>query len=426
MRPLASLERDAADREARRLGGSSWATIGAARGTALSGRGFKGIERRKMYDTAKLRRLQRSLARLARTRYPAFLFGGAVAPAEIPVFTYHDVGADALRDDLQFLERNGYGTVGLDAFHEFSIDGSPARHKCVLLTFDDARRNFWDVAFPVLREHGARAALFVPSFWIGGGSVAGADAAATRGFMTWEQLAHCDRAGFVDVESHAHRHALVCTSERLVGFASPESLAHYDLFDWPMRHERGADVSGRPAAGTPVYESRPILSADRRVLEPPAAADACRRLVEAEGGAAFFVRPKAVAELRAAHAAAIARGGPAERLPESEFLRQLESELRLAVECFERELGRKPRYFAYPWMLGSEQSLELLAGLGMTAAFGVALDFRRARQGHGPLPIYGRYKSDWLQFLPGRGRKRLRHVLPQKVATFIASQHLAH
>lgn len=375
-----------------------------------------------------LRRLGRSTARVARTHYPAFLFGRAASDAQIPVFTYHEIGADALLDDLAFLERNGYRTIGLEEFHERSSEkaGAQAVHsaheKLVLLTFDDARRNFWEVAFPVLRDRGARAALFVPTFWM-----RRTDAEPSNGFMSWEQLAECSASGLVDVEAHSHRHALVCTSERLVGFASPESLAHHDLFDWPMRHEAGVDVCGRPAAGTPIYESEPLLSAKTRLLEARSAAEACRRLVAAAGGAApFFARANAEAELRSEHDRALQRDGGVQRMTDRELREQIEDELEQTVKCFERELNLKPRFFAYPWMLGSKHTLERLRDLGITAAFGVALDFRRVRAAREPLQVYGRYKNDWLQFLPGHGRKRLRNVLPRKLSSFLKSQHLAH
>jgi peptidoglycan/xylan/chitin deacetylase (PgdA/CDA1 family) len=388
-------------------------------------------------SSAGFRRLARSAVRVARTRYPTFLFGGGVPDGEIPVFTYHDVGADVLRGDLEYLEINGYRTLSLDEFGERSAAASVRSDRCVLLTFDDARRSFWDTAYPVLREHSARAAVFVPSYWIAGGraedgegagaaAAARADAAADPGFMTWQQLAECAASGGIDVESHAHRHTLVATSARLVGFASPAMLAQYDLFDWPMRREDGADVPGRPAPGTPIYESQPMLSARTRMLESSTAARACRRVVEQQGPAEFFVRRDADAALRAAHAYAIARGGGVTPMSAAELERDVAAELALAVESFERELGRRPRYFAYPWMLGTRRSVELLAELGIEAAFGVALDFRQARRGRGPLRIFGRYKCDWLRFLPGRGRQRLYRVLPRKMTGFRKSQHLAH
>ncbi|MBN1236899.1 MAG: polysaccharide deacetylase family protein [Gammaproteobacteria bacterium] len=388
---------------------------------------------------ALFRRLGRSTARLARTRYPAFLFGGALPRDEIPVFTYHDVEPDVLHGDLEFLRRNGYRTVGIDEFRDRSARGVPNRDRCVMLTFDDARGSFHTVAWPVLREREAHAVLFVPSYWIGGGrgapagedagaDAARADAAAKPGFMTWEQLAECEASEWVDVESHGHCHALVPVSSRLAGFASPAALEHYDLFDWPMRRERGVDVPGRPPPGTPVYESAPLLSAEVRVIEPAAAAEACRRLVEREGGAAaFFRRPDAEGALRASHDAAVAAGGGAEPMPPAEVRRGIEDELRRAAERFEAELGRPPRHFAYPWMLGGERSLDVLAELGVETAFGVALDFRRARRTRRHRPrIYGRFKCDWLRFLPGQGRRSLQHVLPAKAAGFLKTQHLAH
>lgn len=378
-------------------------------------------------NLAELDRLRRSLRRLARTRYPAFLFGGRLGAAEIPVFTYHDVDAGTLRGDLDYLARNGYRTLGLAEYKHGSQEGSAARGRRVLLTFDDARRSFWEVAYPILEERGARAALFVPTYWIAGGRFLGdAEPAETRDFMTWEEIARCERSYLIDVESHSHRHVLVQTSERLVGFASPAALARHDLFDWPLRREGAREVCGRPALGTPVYESAPLLSAPLRVLAPPAAAEACRRAVEAAGGSPFFERRDWAARLGRVHEAAVTRQGGAARMSATDFRRQVEAEVRDAFAVFERELGRRPRFFAYPWMLGSRASLETLARFRVEAAFGVALDFRRARLERMPLPVFCRYKSDWLRFLPGSGRRRLHDVVPRKIATFIRSQHLAH
>lgn len=375
-------------------------------------------------DLTDFRRLKRSIVRLGRTSYPSFLFGRDLAEGEIPVFTYHDVAAAELDADLRFLEQNRYRTLSLDEYLERMRSRRPSSERCVLLTFDDARRSFWEVALPVLQSHAAHAALFVPTYWIAesGAERIGSD---PPGFMSWEQIEECERNPLVDVESHAHRHALVFTSERLAGFATPTSLASHDLFDWPMRRVGGRDVCGRPPLGTPIYESLPLLSATERAIEPTLAAVTCRSLVEAEGGEAFFARRGAVAELRAVHAAVVSRV-PVERIPPREFRREIETELDAAVSVFRRRLGRKPRCFAYPWMLGGADSLAMLADLGYEAAFGVALDFKRIRAEAAPLPVYGRYKSDWLQFLPGTGRRRLLDVVPRKVAAFFATQHFAH
>jgi len=375
-------------------------------------------------DVSDIRRLRRSAARLARTRYPRFLFGREVPTDEIPVFTYHEIDAAELDADLEFLERNRYRTLSLDEYRERMQNPRLARDKCVLLTFDDARRNFWDVVFPVLARRGARAALFVPTYWIGERHVS-AHEATPPGFMTWAELRECVASGLIDVESHAHRHTLVFTSARLAGFATPRALASYDLFDWPMRHERGLDRVGRPPLGTPIYESAPLLSARVRYVEPALPALTCRSLVEAEGGERFFAKRTALAELKAAYAAVAGRVKG--RLVQPDELRaEIETELALGVEAFRRELGRAPRYFAYPWMLGGSESLGILKDLGFEAAFGVALDFGRIRREASPIAVYARYKSDWLRFLPGDGRRRLVGIVPHKVASFLRTQHFAH
>lgn len=375
-------------------------------------------------DVSELRRLRRSAARLARTRYPSFLFGREVPAGEIPIFTYHEIDAAELDDDLDFLARNAYRTLSLDEYIERMRNGVRGADKCVLLTFDDARRNFWDAAFPVLARRSARAALFVPTYWAGERNVSARDS-TPPGFMSWPQLAECEASGLIDVESHAHRHALVFTSARLAGFATPAAIATYDLFDWPMRRERRVDVCGRPPLGTPIYESSPLLSATQRYLEPALPALTCRSLVEAEGGARFFSGRSALDQLKAAYDAVAGRVR-GERIPADELQKEIETELTLAVDTFRRELGRKPRYFAYPWMLGGTASLALLRDLGFEAAFGVALDFGRISREDLPIEVYARYKSDWLRFLPGDGRRRIAGIVPHKVATFLRTQHFAH
>jgi hypothetical protein len=75
----------------------------------------------------------------------------------IPIFVFHDVDREGFARDLEFLRQNGYRILTTEEFVSLSQAGR--REPAVLLTFDDARRNFWDVAFPVLREFDARATL---------------------------------------------------------------------------------------------------------------------------------------------------------------------------------------------------------------------------------------------------------------------------
>jgi hypothetical protein len=182
---------------------------------------------------------------------------------------------------------------------------------------------------------------------------------------------------------------------------------------------------GPPPLGTPKYDATPLLSAGHRLLEDEAVGRHCRHYVIDHGGDEFFSGPKRSRELHAVHDEVAAGARWSEQSQEG-FMALVESEFRLSKECFERHLGYSPTYFAYPWMLGADPSLTLAARFGIKAVFGVGMDYRRAKRVGGQLPAFGRTKCDWLRFLPGEGRTRLRDVVPAKIRNFLSSRHLAH
>jgi hypothetical protein len=360
----------------------------------------------------------RTLARISRTRYPGFVFGWPLAHREIPVFIYHDVETPALARDLEFLHRNNYRTLGLDEYLAARESGARSG-RSVLLTFDDARKSFGQVALPLLRQYDARAVLFAPSYWMKLPRRAADDL-----FMSWEQLRACVESGRVDVQSHAHRHALVATSSRVVDFANPLALARFDIYDWPMRFIDTKDELGKPALGTPVYRATPLLSADRRYLESSDVTLACRDFVDNRGGPEFFAQPDwrpSLERFFGEHA----RLAPGRFMDAAAFDKLVASEFELCREEFKRHLGYAPHCIAYPWHLGSTCSLQLARRSGIRAAFGVAMDYG-AERSRLPLPAYGRLKSDWLQFLPGEQRASILGAVRRKVARFGTVQHLAH
>lgn len=371
-------------------------------------------------------RAVRGMQGLLRTRYPRFLLGLAPAAGEIPVFIFHDVEAERFARQLEFLRTNGYRTLSLEEFLDLSTRKSGAHgERCVLLTFDDARLNFHEVALPILRASRAHATLFAPALWMGPARPAGDER-----FMTWGQLRECVASGVVDVASHAHRHALVFESDRLAGFATPGLLERYHIYDWPMRQETGAERLGRPAPGTPLYGATPLLAARRRYLESAPLREACLELIERGGGAAeFFSRPDCYSRLIHLHRsrAASLRGRFAS---EEELAALVASEFELSRAAFLEHLGFAPTAFAYPWSLGSELSLRMARRFGIRLVFGAASDYRRARAirraAGAPLHAFGRVKEDWLELLPGRNRMHLLPVLGRKLVSLAGQQHLAH
>lgn len=361
-------------------------------------------------------RAARALEGPLRTRYPAFLFGLPLPKHEVPIFNFHEVTAEELEPNLQYLRENGYTTLNLRDFMRATKGGARQR-RAVLLTFDDAWESFWSIAYPLLRKYDLRAVLFAPTHWVDGNGPDGL-------FMSWDQIRECAASGLVEVQSHAHRHALVHTGDRLLGFANPDTLERTHFFNWPMRDADGAGELGPPPPGTPYYRALPLLSAAQRYVENPETVRQCRAFV-AEQNAAFFSRPGAEAELRRRYEEVHSKY-PGRWATQDEIEQQMRFEFDKSRERFEEELGHAPEYFAYPWMLGNRRSMELARRSGMIAAFGVGVDFRTARRPGLPLPIYGRLKGDWLRCLPGKGRMHALPVLAGKLRRITTPQNLAH
>lgn len=77
----------------------------------------------------------------------------------------------------------------------------------VVLTFDDAYRNFRTVVFPVLEELRLPATLYVPTGFVEGdipGPLSGAEELPA---LSWAELAELLSSGLVTVGSHTHSHA---------------------------------------------------------------------------------------------------------------------------------------------------------------------------------------------------------------------------
>jgi peptidoglycan/xylan/chitin deacetylase (PgdA/CDA1 family) len=360
-------------------------------------------------------RAGRTLAGPLHTRYPGFLFGLPLPRNEIPIFNYHEITAEELEPDLQYLQDNGYVALSLAEFMKMT-KAKTRPYRSVLITFDDAHASFWTVALPLLRKYQTRAVLFAPSYWMSGDR-------GTERFMNWAQLRACMASGLVEVQSHAHRHTLVHTGRQLCDFASPATLARYHFFDWPMRDNDGAGELGPPAPGTPFYRAAPLLSATRRYIENTDVVRLCRAFVA--GWPGFFELPDANARLWR-HYTYVADGRPGRWATDEEVERQMIIEFDVSRELFRAELGITPRYFAYPWMLGNDRSLKLARRFGIAAVFGVGVDFRAARRPRQPLPVFGRLKGDWLRCLPGEGRVHALPVMAGKLRHIAQLQHFTH
>ena len=125
-----------------------------------------------------------------------------VVPEGISVLMYHKVGPEAdndavIREDLfkaqlKYLADNGYHPLTLDELYTYVTEGKAVPEKPVVLTFDDGYADTYTIVYPLLRQYGFPATVFVNPGDIG-----------TR--LTWEQLREMHDGG-VTISNHTFDH----------------------------------------------------------------------------------------------------------------------------------------------------------------------------------------------------------------------------
>ncbi|MFC3800809.1 endo-1,4-beta-xylanase [Cohnella sp. GCM10012308] len=134
---------------------------------------------------------------------------GEPAPsAKIPVVLYHKVNAiaesgndyqttlDLFKKQMKYLSDNGYTTLSAQQYEEMIRGDLAPPERPVLLTFDDGTPDFYSNAWPVLKQYGMKATLFIVADWIGEGKYG----------MTNAQLAALAADSNLDLENHTKTH----------------------------------------------------------------------------------------------------------------------------------------------------------------------------------------------------------------------------
>lgn len=124
----------------------------------------------------------------------------------VPILTYHRFADEcesplcmptrAFKQQIRYLKDNGYHAVTPEDLLAFLEYRQPLPRKSVLITIDDGYRSAYDIAYPVLRENGFTATLFIYTELIDVAPIA----------LTWNQLLEMKRSGFA-IGSHTINHS---------------------------------------------------------------------------------------------------------------------------------------------------------------------------------------------------------------------------
>lgn len=138
----------------------------------------------------------------------------------LPILTYHAVESaarehetlppnqalylvkrDFFERQMRFLAERRFRTLLVDDLIAVAQGQSSLPEQGVCLTFDDGSASDYQVAFPILRQHGLTATFFIVTGRVG-----------TPGYVTWDQLREMSAQG-MSVQSHSHTHPFMsqCT-----------------------------------------------------------------------------------------------------------------------------------------------------------------------------------------------------------------------
>lgn len=91
----------------------------------------------------------------------------------VPILYYHSIDyekgnelrlpKEKFREQMQYLKDNNYTTLTLSELYEFIQNNKPIPEKSVVITFDDGYEDNYTNAFPILKEFGFKAAVFMIS-----------------------------------------------------------------------------------------------------------------------------------------------------------------------------------------------------------------------------------------------------------------------
>lgn len=136
----------------------------------------------------------------------AFAFFWAKDQYVVPIAMYHNiddnaafsklsVSPESFKKQILFLKSHDYNVVRLEDLPDI-IRGGKIPYKTLAITFDDGYENNYKNAYPVLKECGLTATIFISPALIG-----------REGYLTWEQVIEMSESGVISIGSHTMSHA---------------------------------------------------------------------------------------------------------------------------------------------------------------------------------------------------------------------------
>jgi peptidoglycan/xylan/chitin deacetylase (PgdA/CDA1 family) len=170
---------------------------------------------------------------------------------------------------LEWLAAEGYTSIRLDQWLEVQSRDPAALARRVVLSFDDAYRDFITAALPVLAHHGFGATMFVPTGLVGSAAEWDREFGEPAALMSWDELDVITAAG-IEIGAHTITHprlsrladisaiaAEIVGSRRVLQarYDQPIATFAYPYGDYDDRVEKATEEAGFALAVTIKPES---------------------------------------------------------------------------------------------------------------------------------------------------------------------------
>jgi len=147
--------------------------------------------------------LQKAVGGTGGFRLPVLMYHSVSDQSEADVAPYYrtTTSPKVFAEHMSLLHAEGWKTVGLKAGLQALGDEKATYQKVVALTFDDGFRDFHTAAFPILRQYGFGATVFLPIAFIGKEPIR----FKTHECLTWDEVRELHQAG-IEFGSHTVNH----------------------------------------------------------------------------------------------------------------------------------------------------------------------------------------------------------------------------
>ncbi len=200
----------------------------------------------------------------------------------VPILVYHQfsndhsdkltVKSENFYEQMFYLKENGYTVIGLDQLLDFMEFNSPLPEKAIVITLDDGWLSAYEIAYPILKEFGFTATLFVYTDFIEGEQA-----------MKWSQLKEMAENGF-DVQSHTQSYQSLTMIKENESFMSYFDFLVQEIENSKMTIRNHLNLDCRYLA-YPYGETNPLVISLVKKLGFRAA------FTVTKGGVPFFENP---------------------------------------------------------------------------------------------------------------------------------------